>query len=77
MCLSGAGLTVMTLTSGASEDIFMQREKERTDYSVAKAMTHVVQSFGIEGKIVRTQVSHELLLKGEIILLYINSYILL
>lgn len=57
--LSGAGPTVMALTSGASGDIFTQREKERTDYSVAKAMRQVAQSFGVKGKIVVTQVSQE------------------
>ena len=57
--LSGAGPTVMALTSGASGDIFTQREKERTDYSVAKAMMQTAQSFGVKGKIVVTQASQE------------------
>lgn len=48
--LSGAGPTVMALTSGASGDIFTQREKERTDYSVAKAMMQTAQSFGYVSK---------------------------
>lgn len=57
--LSGAGPTVMALTSGASGDIFTQREKERTDFSVAKAMMQVAQTFGVKGRIVVTQASQE------------------
>eukprot|EP00986_Skeletonema_menzelii_P005613 scaffold2086_cov149-Skeletonema_menzelii.AAC.10 len=57
--LSGAGPTVMAFTSGASGDIFTQREKERTDYSVAKAMMEVAQTYGVKGRIVVTQASQE------------------
>jgi len=57
--LSGAGPTVMAFTSGASGDIFTQREKERTDYSVAKAMMEVAQTYGVNGRIVVTQASQE------------------
>jgi len=57
--LSGAGPTVMALTSGASGDIFTQREKERTDKAVAKAMMSTAKKFGIQGRIVVTQASHE------------------
>ena len=57
--LSGAGPTVMALTSGASGDIFTQREKERTDFSVARAMMQVAQTFGVKGKVVVTQPSQE------------------
>merc|ERR1712087_191964 len=57
--LSGAGPTVCAMTSGASGDIFTQREKERADSAVAKAMMQVAQSFGVKGKIVVTQVSQE------------------
>lgn len=57
--LSGAGPTVMALTSGASGDIFTQREKERTDFSVARAMMQVAETFGIKGRIVVTQASNE------------------
>lgn len=57
--LSGAGPTVMALTSGASGDIFTQREKERTDYSVARAMMRVAESFGVKGKVVVTLASQE------------------
>ncbi|KAL7545321.1 hypothetical protein ACHAWF_008684 [Thalassiosira exigua] len=57
--LSGAGPTVMALTSGASGDIFTQREKERTDSSVAKAMMYVAQTFNVKGKILVTQPCNE------------------
>jgi len=57
--LSGAGPTVMALTSGASGDIFTQREKERTDRGVAHAMLRVAEDFGIKGRLVVTQMSHE------------------
>lgn len=57
--LSGAGPTVMAITSGASGDIFTQREKERTDWAVAEAMLHVADEFGIKGKLVITQTSFE------------------
>jgi len=57
--LSGAGPTVMALTSGASGDIFTQREKERTDFSVARAMMQVAETYGIKGRIVVTQASQE------------------
>ena len=57
--LSGAGPTVMAMTSGASGDIFTQREKERTDRSVARAMRHVADSFGIKGKLLVTNATHE------------------
>lgn len=52
--LSGAGPTVMALTSGASGDIFTQREKERTDSAVAKAMMETAELFGIKGKLLVT-----------------------
>ncbi len=57
--LSGAGPTVMALTSGASGDIFTQREKERTDFSVAKAMMQVAQTYNVKGRIVVTQATQE------------------
>jgi len=57
--LSGAGPTVMAMTSGASGDIFTQREKERTDSSVAEAMLQVAKDMGIEGKLLVTQLAHE------------------
>jgi homoserine kinase len=57
--LSGAGPTVMALTSGASGDIFTQREKERVDYAVADAMLQVAESFGIKGKLLVTLATHE------------------
>ncbi|KAL3940389.1 MAG: hypothetical protein SGBAC_005065 [Bacillariaceae sp.] len=57
--LSGAGPTVMALTSGASGDIFAQREKERTDIHVARAMMSVAKDHGIEGKLLVTNVVTE------------------
>lgn len=52
--LSGAGPTVMALTSGASGDIFTQREKERTDSAVARAMIEAAEAVGIKGKLLVT-----------------------
>ncbi len=40
----------MALTSGASGDIFTQREKERTDFTGAKAMMQMAETFGIKGR---------------------------
>ena len=57
--LSGAGPTVMAMTSGASGDIFAQREKERTDLQVAKAMSRAAEQFGIKGKLVVTSAANE------------------
>merc|ERR1712151_1304352 len=57
--LSGAGPTVMALTSGASGDIFAQREKERTDILVAKAMIQCAKDHGIDGKLLVTNVVTE------------------
>ena len=57
--LSGAGPTVMALTSGAAGDIFTQREKERTDVAVARAMMRVAKEQGIQGKSIVTQITHE------------------
>jgi len=53
--LSGAGPTVMALTSGASGDIFTQREMERTDSAVAKAMLGVAADFNIKGQLLVTK----------------------
>lgn len=57
--LSGAGPTVMALTSGASGDIFTQREKERTDSAVARAMREVADSLAIQGNIYVTSAANE------------------
>jgi homoserine kinase len=57
--LSGAGPTVMAITSGASGDIFAQREKERSDLAVARAMINAAEKFGVNGKIVVTSASNE------------------
>jgi len=57
--LSGAGPTVMAITSGASGDIFAQREKERCDRVVAQAMMQAATENGLKGKLVVTTVSNE------------------
>lgn len=57
--LSGAGPTVMALTSGASGDIFTQREKERTDSDVAVAMMRAAEAFNVKGKLLVTNAAHE------------------
>ena len=49
----------MALTRGASGDIFAQREKERLDLAVARAMIQAAEEFGICGKMVVTSVSNE------------------
>lgn len=55
--LSGAGPTVMALTGGASGDIFAQREKERSDMDVARAMIQAAEAHGITGKLLVTNAS--------------------
>jgi len=57
--LSGAGPTVMALTSGASGDIFTQRVQERNDVAVANAMRRAAQEKGIEGKVFVTSIASE------------------
>lgn len=57
--LSGAGPTVMAITSGASGDIFAQREKERSDLAVARAMIQTAEDFGIQGKMLISNASNE------------------
>jgi homoserine kinase len=57
--LSGAGPTVMAITSGASGDIFAQREKERSDRTVAKAMIQAANECGVAGQILVTAASQE------------------
>ena len=57
--LSGAGPTVMAITSGASGDIFAQREQERSDLAVARAMVQAAENFGIKGQILVTTASNE------------------
>jgi len=47
--LSGAGPTVMAMTSGASGDIFTQRAQERVDRKVAEAMIAAAEKIGTKG----------------------------
>lgn len=49
--LSGAGPTVMAITSGAAGDIFTQREKERVDRKVAAAMLAAAEICNTIGKV--------------------------
>jgi len=53
--LSGAGPSVLAFTSGASGDIFAQREKERVDTQVAKAMLAAAQNAGVNGQVFITE----------------------
>lgn len=57
--LSGAGPTVMAMTSGASGDIFAQREKERSDLAVARAMIQAAEEAGVPGSILISSASNE------------------
>mmetsp|Transcript_3017 Transcript_3017/g.5135 ORF Transcript_3017/g.5135 Transcript_3017/m.5135 type:complete len:454 (-) Transcript_3017:179-1540(-) len=57
--LSGAGPTVMALTSGASGDIFTQRTKERVDRKVAEAMLAAAGEYNVKGEVfITTPVEH-------------------
>jgi homoserine kinase len=49
--LSGAGPTVLAITSGASGDIFTQRTKERVDRKVAEAMIEAAQTCNTKGQV--------------------------
>jgi homoserine kinase len=49
--LSGAGPTVMAITSGASGDIFTQRAMERVDSKVAEAMLEAAAKCGCIGQV--------------------------
>jgi len=49
--LSGAGPTVMALTSGASGDIFTQRAQERVDKRVAEAMIAAAEKKEVKGNV--------------------------
>jgi len=53
--LSGAGPTVMAITSGASGDIFTQRAKERCDVKVAEAMLAAAAEYNTRGEVFITQ----------------------
>jgi homoserine kinase len=53
--LSGAGPTIMALTSGASGDIFTQRDKERVDRQVAKAMLETAAKYNTDGEVFITK----------------------
>jgi homoserine kinase len=57
--LSGAGPTVMAITSGASGDIFAQRENERSELTVARAMIRAAEENGVKGKLVVSAIANE------------------
>jgi homoserine kinase len=57
--LSGAGPTVMAITTGASGDIFAQRARERSDVAVARAMIQTAEEYNISGKILISSVCNE------------------
>jgi homoserine kinase len=57
--LSGAGPSVMALTGGASGDIFIQRNKERVDRTVAQAMLQAAKQTDTAGEVfITTPVTH-------------------
>jgi|GEM_PF-66139 len=56
--LSGAGPSIMAITSGGSGDFFIQSYKQRTDQAVARAMNETAAKLGIEGKVYVTHPSN-------------------
>lgn len=55
--LSGAGPTVLAITSGAAGDIFTQRADERREIAVAEAMKKISEKLGVKGKVYITSPS--------------------
>jgi len=55
--LSGAGPSVLAITTGAAGDIFAQREKERVDRKVADAMIAAAADVGVRGQVFITEPS--------------------
>lgn len=55
--LSGAGPTVLAITSGAAGDIFTQRAEERCEIEVADAMKRTAEKLGVQGKVYITSPS--------------------
>ena len=53
--LSGAGPTVMAVTSGAAGDVFAQRSTERTEIKVANAMRETAEHHGHPGEVYITR----------------------
>ena len=53
--LSGAGPTVMAITSGAAGDVFAQRSSERTEIKVANAMVKTAAEHGHPGQVYITR----------------------
>ena len=55
--LSGAGPTVLAITSGAAGDIFTQRAEERCEIAVADAMRRTAEARSVKGKVYITSPS--------------------
>ena len=53
--LSGAGPTVLALTSGRVGDVFTQNEGERKDRAIADAMRTAAAECGVTGRVFLTQ----------------------
>jgi len=53
--LSGAGPTIMALTSGRRGDIFTQRSAERKELDVMEAMRKVAEGMDVSGRLLVTR----------------------
>jgi len=53
--LSGAGPTILAITSGGAGDVFTQRDYERSELGVALAMEEEADKLGINGRFFITQ----------------------
>eukprot|EP00002_Diphylleia_rotans_P013313 TRINITY_DN2598_c0_g2_i1.p1 TRINITY_DN2598_c0_g2~~TRINITY_DN2598_c0_g2_i1.p1 ORF type:complete len:355 (+),score=92.15 TRINITY_DN2598_c0_g2_i1:71-1066(+) len=53
--LSGAGPTILAITSGRKGDIYAQRSAERKEKEVAKAMMEAAKAKNVSGRVVVTQ----------------------
>eukprot|EP00040_Diaphanoeca_grandis_P036719 m.235598 g.235598 ORF g.235598 m.235598 type:complete len:897 (-) comp33666_c4_seq1:45-2735(-) len=54
-CLSGAGSTIIAFSSGLCGDSLAQSSSERSDHSVASAMSSAAHGVGVKGKVVITR----------------------
>jgi len=53
--LSGAGPSILALTSSAAGDVFTQRQEERNEQAVADAMAKAAEANGTPGRIFITE----------------------
>ena len=53
--LSGAGSTILALTSGLSGDIFAQRSAERKEKQVVEAMKEAAAKLNVSGRVFITR----------------------